>query len=259
MRAFDVLRTLLFPSSGPSARVLVRADGRTAAITCPLMTAAVRDAALRHSSKDSPYGWAFEVRGSVGILTTPTWAVFQDNWDWRCCIDASLDNAVDRNLSGIVIDVRDNGGGLDCGAAIIARLIDAPLIADSYFRHVRYRKIPERLAAHLKTWDRNFKDWGASAIGPDAAAFYTLTRPGDASGIDTVQPARRRFVGKVAVLIGPKNASATFGFASLVQRHRLGTLVGGQAGGNRRDINGGAFFFVGCGHRGRSAAGRQLA
>ncbi|WP_454887284.1 hypothetical protein [Sphingomonas oryzagri] len=57
--------------------------------------------------------------------------------------------AIDRKLLGIVIDVRENGGGLDCGAAFIARLIEAPLSADSYSRHVRYRKIPDRLAPDL--------------------------------------------------------------------------------------------------------------
>jgi C-terminal processing protease CtpA/Prc len=209
------------------------------------MTTASRDAALRHPSKDSPYGWSFEERGSVGILTMPTWAVFHEKWDWRGFTDASLDTAIDRNLSGMVIDVRDNGGGLDCGAAIIARLIEAPLAAESYSRHVRYRRIPDRLAPYLKTWDRSFRDWGAAAVGPDAAGFYTLTRPGDASDADTIRPAGRRFSGKVAVLVGPKNASATFGFASLIRRHGLGTLIGEPTGGNRRGINGGAFFFVG--------------
>lgn len=106
-------------------------------------------------------------------------------------------------------------------------------------------KIPDRLAPYLKTWDRSFKDWGASAIGPDAAGFYTLTRPGDASDTDIIQPKGRRFASRVTVLVGPKNASATFGFAGLMQRQRLGTLVGEQTGGNRRGINGGAFFFVG--------------
>ncbi|WP_313540464.1 S41 family peptidase [Sphingomonas sp.] len=242
---FDVLRALLFPSSGTSARILTRVNERTVAITCPLLTAATRDAALRNPSKSSPYGWTFKVRGNVGILTMPTWAVFHEKWDWQGFIDTSVDTAIDRTLSGIVIVVRDNGGGLDCGAAIVARLIAAPLSGDAYSRHVRYRKIPDRLAPHLKTWDRGFKDWGASAIGPDAAGFYTVARPGDASDTDTIQPKGRRFAGKVAVLVGPKNASATFGFADLMQRHRLGTLIGEQTGGNRRGINGGAFFFVG--------------
>lgn len=117
-QTFDVLRALMFPASGPSARVAVRTGSKVATIACPLMTAAARDAALRHPSEDSPYGWTFEVRGQVGILTMPTWAVFHEKWDWQSFIDASLDTAVDRKLSGIVIDVRDNGGGLDCGAAI---------------------------------------------------------------------------------------------------------------------------------------------
>jgi hypothetical protein len=243
--AFDVLRALIFPSAGLAACVEVRADGRTATITCPLMTAAARDAALRHPSQSSPYGWTFEVRGCVGVLTMPTWAVFHAKWDWRNFIDDSVDTAINRKLTGIVIDVRENGGGLDCGAAIIARLIEAPLAAGIYSRHVRYRRIPDRLAPNLKTWDRSFKDWGASAIGPDADGFYTLARPGDASDVDTIQPTGRRFQGKVAVLVGPKNASATFGFASIMRRHRLGTLIGEQTGGNRRGINGGAFYFVG--------------
>ena len=243
--AFDVLRALLFPSSGQSARVVVRAADRTATIACPLMTATARDAALRHPSKDSPYGWTFDLRGDVGVLTMPTWAVFHKKWDWRGFINASMDTAIDRKLSGIVIDVRENGGGLDCGAAIISRLIDAPMAADNYSRHVRYRKIPDDLSPYLKTWDRSFKDWGGSAIGPDATGFYALTRPGDASDTDMILPARQRFTGKIAVLVGPKNASATFGFASLMKRHTLATLVGEQTGGNRRGINGGAFFFIG--------------
>ena len=40
------------------------------------------------------------------------------------------------------------------------------------------------------------------------------------------------------------NSSATFEFASAVQRHRLGTLVGQSTGGNQRGITGGAFFFM---------------
>lgn len=243
--AFDVLRALLFPSSGQTAQIVVRTARGNATLACPLITASARDAALRPPSEDSPYGWTFEVRGDVGILTMPTWAVFHDKWDWRGFIDASMDMAIDRKLSGIVIDVRDNGGGLDCGAAIVARLIDTPLAVDSYSRHVRYRKMPDRLSPHLKTWDRSFRDWKASAIGPDAAGFYALARSGDSSETDIIQPAGRRFGGKVAVLVGPKNASATFGFASLIKRHRLATLIGAQTGGNRRGINGGAFFFVG--------------
>ncbi|MGI4881089.1 MAG: S41 family peptidase [Janthinobacterium lividum] len=243
--SFDLLRSLLFPSAASSARLLLRANGRSSTIICRLMTAAARDAALLHPIPGSPYGWRFEVRGSIGVLTMPTWAVFHEPWDWHGFIDASIDAAIDRKLTGIVIDVRDNPGGLDCGAALLARLIAAPLATTAYSRHVRYRAIPERLSPYLKTWDRSFRDWGASALGPDSAGFYTLTSSGDASDPAVINPTGRRFAGKVAVLVGPKNASATFGFAALVKQHRVATLVGEVTGGNLRGINGGAFFFVG--------------
>lgn len=68
-----------------------------------------------------------------------------------------------------------------------------------------------------------FRDWRASDKGPDADGFYTLDRPGDATDTDLIQPAKHRYTGKVVLLIGPKNASATFGFAVLVKQHRLAT------------------------------------
>ncbi len=46
------------------------------------------------------------------------------------------------------------------------------------------------------------------------------------------------------MLTSATNSSATFGFAERVREHRLATLVGGATGGNRRGINGGAYFFV---------------
>nr|WP_295663522.1 S41 family peptidase [Polymorphobacter sp.] len=241
--SFDLLRALLFPSVGRTARLEVRGGGTTQTVDCPLLPAAIRDAALKPQTPASPYGWRFDVRGTVGVLTMPTWAVFHEKWDWQGFIDTSVDTAIDRKL-GLVIDLRENGGGLDCGAAVLARLVTAPLATNNYSRHVRYRAIPDRLSPYLKTWDRSFRDWGASAVGPDANGFYTLDRPGDASDTDTITPAKRCFTGKVAVLIGPKNASATFGFAALAKQHRLATLVGEPTGGNLRGINGGAFFFV---------------
>jgi C-terminal processing protease CtpA/Prc len=57
-------------------------------------------------------------------------------------------------------------------------------------------------------------------------------------------PKGPRFKGQLIVLVSPTNSSATFQFASLVQSSKLGLLVGSPTGGNRRGINGGAFFFL---------------
>jgi len=46
------------------------------------------------------------------------------------------------------------------------------------------------------------------------------------------------------VIVDANNSSATFQFAQVVQRNKLGTLVGQPTGGSQRGINGGAFFFL---------------
>ncbi len=61
---------------------------------------------------------------------------------------------------------------------------------------------------------------------------------------DVISRRGRRYEGKVAVLIGAANSSATFQFAQIVKENKLATLVGQTTGGNQRGINGGAFFFV---------------
>jgi hypothetical protein len=110
-------------------------------------------------------------------------------------------------------------------------------------RRVRYRSIPQDLSKYLDTWDDSFRNWGERARDP-ADGFYTLANePGDPSTM-TIAPKGRRFTGKVWVLVGAINSSATFQFAQAIQRSRLGTLVGETTGGNLRGINGGAFFFV---------------
>lgn len=48
----------------------------------------------------------------------------------------------------------------------------------------------------------------------------------------------------MAVLCDASNSSATFGFDQTCKDNRLATLVGQTTGGNRRGINGGAFFFL---------------
>lgn len=46
------------------------------------------------------------------------------------------------------------------------------------------------------------------------------------------------------VLVGAANSSATFQFALAVKQSGMAALVGQTTGGNRRGINGSAFFFV---------------
>lgn len=142
----------------------------------------------------------------------------------------------------LVVDIRRNEGGNDVGNLILQRRIAAPLTIASITRRVRYRTIPPGLRPYLDTWDRSFDNWGEQAVPADSG-FYTLVRDAAEDG-SVLTPAGAPLTGKLLVLVGPENSSATFQFAYLVQRYRLGTLVGSPTGGNQRGINGGAFYFL---------------
>ena len=170
----------------------------------------------------------------------PTWALYDSSWDWRAFLDQSFAEFEARGVTKLIVDVRGNEGGLDCGDEIIARLIDAPLQREAYARRVRYRETPERLNPYLDTWDNSFRNWGDDAT-PAGDGWYDLR--GEA-GVDAIAPKGPRFRGELAVLIDAQNSSATFQFANAIKTHRLGRLIGMPTGGNRRGINGGAFFFL---------------
>lgn len=183
--------------------------------------------------------WTLQKKGAVALLTMPGWAVYNSKADWQSWIHARMDELVSDGTKSLVIDLRGNEGGLDCGHEIIARLIDRPVSARLYDRRVRYRDVPQQLIPYLDTWDRSFDHLGAEArdIGN---GFYQLPLNGE----DQILPKGQRFTGKVAVLTEPMNSSATFNFALLMRTYGLGQLVGGPTGGNQRGINGGAFYFL---------------
>jgi hypothetical protein len=95
----------------------------------------------------------------------------------------------------------------------------------------------------LDTWDLSFEDWGQAARD-EREGFFRMTRFDDDEKGDVISPRGRRFEGRVLVLIDASNSSATFQFAQVIKENRLATLVGQTTGGNQREINGSAFFFV---------------
>ena len=239
--AFDVLRPLLRPSrSTGSVDLAVRSpDGRERRISL----ATAPEGARGTAAKDDPqFGWRFKIGGDgVGLLTMPDWSLYNSKWDWKAFLAGVLDALIADRARGLVIDLRENEGGIDCGDELVAGLVDRPVEPPPERRLIRFRETPMALRPVLDTWDPSFHTLGADAKpAVDRPGYFDLGA-GDGAAI---APGQRRFRGKVAVLIGPTCSSATFRFADLVQRNRLATLVGEPTGGNRRGINGGRYFFV---------------
>lgn len=239
--SFDLYYALHY-QPGASFRLRVRAPG---ARRMQNVEVAATDLATRRShmgaglADDAPAWTLSYPQADTALLTMPDWALYDSGWDWRGFLDAAFEEMAARGVTKLVVDLRGNEGGLDCGEEIVARLIDAPLWAEGYERRVRFRTTPEALNPYLDTWDDSFRSLGAEAedIG---GGFYRLANDGAAA----IAPKGPRFRGRVSVLIDAQNSSATFQFAQMIRANGLGRLIGGPTGGNRRGINGGAFFFL---------------
>lgn len=217
-------------------------------IRAPLLTLADRRASFSASvevAKDAN-PWTLH-KGDNGVhrLIMPGWGLYNSSFDWQSWLSGVMDDLTSDGARGLVVDLRGNEGGMDCGNVILSRLIDRDLALSRDQRWTRYRTAPEALRPFLDTWDRSFLDWGEAAVNSrERPGFYRLTRYDDNGKTSLIQPAGRRFKGRVAVLCDAANSSATFSFNQTCKDEGLATLIGQTTGGNRRGINGGAFFFL---------------
>lgn len=250
--AFDIYYPLLYPRTvADTARIRFVAPGarRARAATIrklPYSADAVPVRATAVAQKnDSPLGWSLSFpRPSVAVVTMPGWEVFKhEDWDWQAFIDRLFVDITAREARDLVIDLRGNEGGGNVGAALLERMVDAPTPLPISTRSVRYRRVPDALRPSLSTWDDSFYDWGERAVDAGNGVYRLTKYDTGAAGI-VIAPKAPRYAGRVWVVVGSDNSSATFEFAQTVQLRKLGTLVGEPTGGNQRGINGGAFFFM---------------
>lgn len=236
---FDIYQGLLFPPPPEGHHVVWRdpAGARHEALL-PALGLAERQRLRPPEASDGPL-WDWNVRpDGIAVLTMPTWVTFHGKWDWESWLSERF--ATLGSAKGLVIDLRDNEGGTDCGTFILQRLIDRALKPVRYVNRVAFREVPADLIPYLDTWDRSFRTLGKNAVlGPDGY----LTIPGDEDEWQ-IEPGGTKIPAPVAVLVGPVNSSATFSFARRVREARAATLIGKTTGGNLRGINGGAYFFV---------------
>lgn len=237
---FDVFQGLHYGEpAGSVYRLDVRTpDGTISTMEVPALTTDERHAQLPLPATDAAvWEWRVDEQG-VAVLTMPSWALYDSQWDWQAWLNDKLDAlAGDSAAKGLVVDLRGNEGGLDCGHPILERVLKTAS-AQPMRRLVRYQKTPEHLNRHLDTLDNSTRDWSNSAK-PFDSRFFALP-PAET----TLRPKGKALALPLVVLTDAANSAATFSFAQRVKASGAGKLVGEATGGNQRGFNGGAFFFV---------------
>lgn len=242
IETFDVFQGLIAPPRGAEHRLRVRLPGASAKLVAmPAVGLAARQAAMTapRPTADDAAQWQWRMDpGGTAILTMPGWAMYDSKWNWRGWLDDRLDSL--GGARGLIVDLRDNEGGDDCGNVLLARLIARTFVPPRIEQRVRFRRTPAALDRYLDTWDDSFRTLGEGGAALPGGFFL---RPGADDAV-AIEPAPRRLAVPVTVLTSAVNSSATFQFASHVRTLGAGRLLGGATGGNRRGINGGCFFFV---------------
>jgi hypothetical protein len=245
--AFDIFFPLFFPTREADFLLRIRGpEGESEIRVPPQSPAARRDLMAQagaNPEKDGPLWELSLLEDRLAHLRMPTWALYNSSWDWKAFLAETFESLEKSGVRDLVVDLRGNEGGVDVGDVIVSHLIRRPVPRQVVHRRVRYRQVPVDLLPYLDTWDPTFKDWGQAAT-EDKDGFYKLRRDADDDPGSAIAPASPTFSGRLWVLVGAANSSATFEFAQTVRQNGLGTLVGQSTGGNQRGINGGAFFFL---------------
>jgi hypothetical protein len=244
IETFDVLYGLVYgaPKTG-KFNIRYRGPNTTSDIWADMkpITWAERKAFIKQadsSNSDRPiWDWTMRPDG-IAILKMDGWALYNSKWDWQAWLDERLDSL--KGAKGLVVDIRENEGGLDCGDVILARLASKDIIKPKVKQLLRYQQVPDHLNKYLDTWDNRFRNWGDNVRRYDDR-FFERTGKDNNPVIKAKGP---RINVPTVLLTSAQNSSATFVFASLCKSTGLATLIGETTGGNQRGINGDNFFFA---------------
>ncbi|MDP9046008.1 MAG: S41 family peptidase [Pseudomonadota bacterium] len=233
--SMDRLFPLCFPPRDGRYMLTLRdANGRQRDVQVAATSTSARDQVLA----PPPSAWSFRLDGDIGVLTVPTFALWQTDFKPGDFLRQTFDAL--RDVPFLIIDQRGNEGGEDAiGRQLLSYLVRAPVQLPGSRVESAYERVPYELARFLDTWDFDFFDRTGQVRKSPGRNWLLPDEPGP-----RIEPVAAPYAGRTVVLIGPQNSSAGFLLARDIQRTGAATLLGQPTGGNLRGLNGGQLAWV---------------
>lgn len=253
MSQLDITWPLLSPPVEGHYSIGIKRAGRSTDVRVAAVTRAARASALAAQGIEPiDDTWRLTIERSAAgrpthaVLRLPTFAFWNSQFDWQGFLAKSFAELEAERVPRLIIDIRDNEGGDDAiGRALLAHLLKSPFPYVMDQAITSYERAPYVLVRYLDTWDYSFFDRTGKVRpvteGPQAGKLEVIER---AAVTRVIEPVTKPYQGKVAMLVGGENSSATFMLAQLVQQSGVATLVGQPTGGNLRGLNGGELTWV---------------
>jgi hypothetical protein len=253
MSQLDITWPLLSPPQNGIYTLRGKRHGKAYEARVAAMKLGARDAALKGLGVkpiDESWSLVFQRdangRATHAVMRLPSFAFWNSKFDWQAFLAKSFAQLNTERVPQLIIDIRDNEGGDGAiGAKIVSYLLKAPFRYQSDQSITVYERVPYVLVRYLDTWDYSFFDRTGKVrpvtSGPQAGKLEVIER---AAGTRVVEPMAQPYQGKVVLLVGGENSSATFQFAWLAQQAKVATLVGQATGGNLRGLSGGELTWV---------------
>ena len=203
----------------------------------PVSLSVIRDYMATHSMKvERSFDITFP-QNNTALMTIRAFYPIKKEDDFKRFLKASFREIKARNVEKLIIDLRDNEGGIDrWGALLFTYLTDQP------FRYYESLRLPNK---HFS--------FGQYALFPKFSGLLKLFIREDTYGdyrwikhknLGIQHPKREAFLGEAIVLINGGSFSVTAEFASVAKASGRVRLIGEETGGAYAGNNSGTFTFV---------------
>lgn len=247
--AFDIYFPLFFPLSKPSFDVRYQNYGAAQPRETTLSALSKDERAARYQQQtkidQGELRWTLDCSDpELAVMNINTFAIWNwkdfDHKAWFADAFAQLKTA---GIPNLAIDIRTNGGGLgEPRDELLSYLLRSPIPCSEQPKAlVRTVRIDSTLRPYCDTWvEILFEGLPEAAYRPHSDGFYELSESFDCNPL---APKTETYTGRVFLLGGAANVSATFTMLETARKQGFGTFVGTPTGGNQQGINGGEYIF----------------